>query len=93
MKIRHELQAIIAFIEHEQPILCGFFSLITNELENVEDELLENYVENDVGSWGILTLLAMNSVELNMEYSTAYIDNVLRFAKEGFATGDRETAH
>lgn len=93
MSIRDELTATIAFVKLEQPVLKGFFELVAIELDNTSDEQLRDYVDNHVGLWGVLHLLALNSLELNVEYTPSFIENVLRFAKEGFACGDKEKAH
>ncbi|CDT81331.1 hypothetical protein VCR3J2_240137 [Vibrio coralliirubri] len=37
----------------------------------------EHYVENDLGLWGIVNLLVMNSIELNIQCSTSFLERTL----------------
>ncbi|EAQ55519.1 hypothetical protein [Vibrio sp. MED222] len=93
MKIRDELQALIAFIKCEHPTLSDFVGYVSSELENVTDEQLEYYVDNDLDLWGILNLLVMNSIELNIEYNTAFLEQVLFIARRDYLKKESETAH
>ncbi|PML06378.1 hypothetical protein [Vibrio lentus] len=93
MNIRNELQALIAFIKCEHPTLIDVVGSISSELENITDEQLEHYVDNDLDLWGILNLLVMNSIELNIEHSTAFLEQVLFIARRDYFKKESETAH
>ena len=77
MQVRNDLEALIAFVECDQPSRSKFFGLVAVELENVSDEQLEHYVENDLDLWGIVNLLVMNPIELNIQCSTSFLERTL----------------
>ena len=93
MQIRNDLKALIAFVECDQPNRSKFFGLVANELDNVTDEQLEYYVENDLDLWGIVNLLVMNSIQLNIECSTSFLEQTLLLARQDFMKSSSETAH
>lgn len=91
MNIRNEIQASIVEVESKRPVLKEFLGCVSDTLEVTEDWVLESYVENNVGLWGMINLLAYNSVALSVEHSQTFIDSVLELAKSDFAS-DAKTA-
>ncbi|CAH6806839.1 hypothetical protein VCHA35O141_90123 [Vibrio chagasii] len=53
----------------------------------------EHYVENDLGLWGVVNLLVMNSIELNIQCSTSFLERTLLLARQDFMKSSSETAH
>lgn len=93
MQIRNDLKALIAFVECDQPSRSKFFGLVAIELENVTDEQLDYYVENDLDLWAIVNLLVMNSIELNIACSTSFLERTLLLARQDFMKSSFEAAH
>ena len=93
MQIRNDLKALIAFVECDQPSRSKFFGLVAAELENVTDEQLDYYIENDLDLWGIVNLLVMNSIELNIQCSTSFLEQTLLLARQDYFKKESETAH